>query len=76
MVSLDADDFILLCSITVKHAPAAIGFFFMMNQCVIIVNMVIDLEGQTPDMVADMLTGNVDIHTGERIEHDDRHEIK
>lgn len=23
MVSLDADDFILLCSITVKHAPAA-----------------------------------------------------
>lgn len=48
----------------------------MMNQCVIIVNMVIDLEGQTPDMVADMLTGNVDIHTGERIEHDDRHEIK
>lgn len=33
----------------------------MTNQCVIIVNMVIDLEGQTPDMVAGMLTGNVDI---------------
>lgn len=27
MVSLDADDFILLYSITVKHDPAAIGFF-------------------------------------------------
>lgn len=52
MVSLDADDFILLCSITVKHAHAAIGFFLMMNQCAIIVSMVIDLESQTPDMVA------------------------
>ena len=59
MVSLDADDFILLCSITVKHAPAAIGFLFMMNQCDIIVNMVIDLEKQTPDMIAGMLTGDV-----------------
>ena len=46
----------------------------MMNQCAIIVNMVIDLEKQTPDMVAGVLTGNVDIHTGERIEHDDKHE--
>lgn len=46
----------------------------MINQCVIIVNMVIDLEGQTPDVVAGMLTGDVDIHTDERIEHDDKHE--
>lgn len=46
MISLDADDFILLCSITVKHANAAIGFLFMMNQCDIIVNMVIDLENK------------------------------
>ena len=35
----------------------------MMNQCAIIVSMVIDLEGQTPDMVAGMLAGNFDIHT-------------
>lgn len=50
------------------------GFFSMMNQCDIIVNMVIDLEGQTPDVVAGMLTGDVDIHADERIEHDDKHE--
>ena len=31
----------------------------MMNQCDIIVNMVIDLEKQTPDMIAGMLTGDV-----------------
>ena len=77
MVSLNADDFIILCSITVKHAHAAIGFFLMMNQCAIIVSMVIDLEKNKHQtwLQACLPVMLIYIHA-ERIEHDDRHEIK